>query len=281
MTVYGVSFERAGQIHPFTYEEPLVSGQLVVAESDFGLEIGEIVNELPETTETDKKIVRTTNEEDLENERNNREDVLEALELVKAKVLEHGLQMRMLRARYTLDRTKLIFFFAADGRVDFRALVKDLAMTFKTRIELRQIGVRDVAKMIGGIGMCGMQTCCSRFERDFKSITLKYAKVQQLMINPAKISGVCGRLLCCLAYENDAYLDMLKGVPETGDKIIYGETEYTITEVNIFSRTLRLVSKDGKISVIAFNDANSIKVKGEKNCDLKCLKETEMLESEE
>ncbi len=265
--IYGVSFEKLGPIYPFECDLNLNLNDKVVCESDFGIEIGNVVKTFKEQIETKKSIMRIATEEDLSNDLQNGKDAMTALEIARKKVEEHSLLMKMLRARYTLDRTKLIYFFSADGRVDFRIFVKDLASTFKTRIELRQIGVRDTAKIVGGIGMCGMQTCCSRFERDFKSITLKYAKTQQLLINPSKISGVCGRLLCCLAYENDAYLEALKNIPDTGDMARYDGKVYTVSEVNIFSKTIKM--RDSEYSELKLTFDEFINGKGEKICDLK------------
>lgn len=276
--IYGVSFEKLGQIYPFEYGENLNLHDKVVCESDFGIEIGTVVKIFKTQVETQKSILRRATHEDFANDIQNGKDVEVAIEIAKKKAEEHSLTMKILSARYTLDRAKLIYFFYADGRVDFRVLVKDLASTFKTRIELRQIGVRDTAKIIGGIGMCGMQTCCSRFERDFKSITLKYAKTQQLMINPSKISGVCGRLLCCLAYENDTYLEMLKDLPDTGDMARYEDKVYTVSEVNIFSKTIKM--RDNEYSELKLTFEEFKKGKGEKICDSKSLEETDMQEPE-
>ncbi len=265
--IYGVSFEKLGPIYPFESDLNLKLNDKVVCESDFGIEIGNVVKIFKEQVENKKQIIRVATEEDLANDLQNGKDATGALEIAKKKAEEHSLAMRMLSARYTLDRSKLIYFFYADGRIDFRMLVKDLAGTFKTRIELRQIGVRDTAKIVGGIGMCGMQTCCSRFERDFKSITLKYAKTQQLLINPSKISGVCGRLLCCLAYENDTYLEILKNIPDTGDMAKYGDKVYTVSEVNIFSKTIKM--RDSEYSELKLTFDEFINGKGEKICDSK------------
>ncbi len=277
--IYGISFENLGQIYPFQYDEEIKIGQKVVAESDFGIEIGSVVRVFEEkSTEIKKAIIRLANEDDLKAYNQNEEDAKSAFEISKDKVKEHSLPMRMLSARYTIDRSKLIFFFFADGRIDFRNLVKNLASIFKTRIELRQVGVRDAAKAIGGIGMCGMQTCCSRFERDFKSITLKYAKTQQLLINPSKISGICGRLLCCLAYENDSYLEILKGLPDTGDTAKYKEKTYMVSEVNIFSKMMKLQDGQGGQLSITFDEFLS--GKGEKICDSKSSAEIDFPELE-
>ncbi len=266
MGVYGVSFEKVGRIHKFSYKEELLRGEKIIAESEFGIEMGEVVKVFDNAEEVEKVIIKKATNEDIQRYEQNKKEAQTALGISKEKVLEHSLPMKMLRARYTLDRSKLIFFFSADGRVDFRALVKDLAMTFKTRIELRQIGIRDAAKLVGGIGMCGMQTCCSRFERDFKSITLKYAKVQQLMINPAKISGACGRLLCCLAYENDTYLEILKNIPDAGQRMRYKNVDYIVSEINIFHKIVKLQAVNGKSIILSFDEI--LKNKEDQECDL-------------
>ncbi len=255
MKLYGVAFDRVGKVHKFSSEDEYKRGEMVIAESEFGLELGEIVKVFEESDEeVEKAILRKATFEDMDTQTQNDKDAKIALEISKEKVVEHALPMKMLRAKYVLDRSKLVFFFSADGRVDFRALVKELATVFKTRIELRQVGIRDAAKMIGGIGLCGRQTCCSLFERDFKSITLKYAKAQQLMINPSKISGACGRLLCCLAFENDTYLEILKDMPDVGEKIEYKDEEYVVSELNIFHKTLKARSPEGKIIVLPFEE---------------------------
>ena len=271
LKIYGVAFDRVGKVHKFFYDgEPLKRGEMVIAPSEYGVELGEIVKveDVPEGEKPEKSIVRKATFEDMDVQTQNEKDAKVALNISKEKVVEHDLPMKMLRAKYVLDRSKLVFFFSADGRVDFRALVKELATVFKTRIELRQVGIRDAAKMIGGIGLCGMQTCCSRFERDFKSITLKYAKAQQLMINPSKISGACGRLLCCLAFENDTYLEILKDIPDVGEKIEYEDTQYIVSELNIFRRILKAKSPEGKIIVLPFDEVLKITKKaGEDESD--------------
>lgn len=276
--VYGISFEKLGQVYSFQNDTEFKINDKVVAESDFGPEIGVVSKIFKDKTEAPRAILRAATEEDLLNDLQNQKDALSALEIAKSKVEEHSLQMKMLRSKYTLDKTKLVYFFSADGRIDFRMLVKDLASTFKTRIELRQIGVRDTAKIIGGIGMCGMQTCCSRFERDFKSITLKYAKTQQLLINPSKISGVCGRLLCCLAYENNTYLEILSGIPDTGDVARYMNKVYTVSEVNVFSKTIKMISGDSGELELTFEDF--LNGRGEKVCDSKSTGETDLRDLE-
>jgi cell fate regulator YaaT (PSP1 superfamily) len=267
LNIYGVAFDRVGKVHKYFSEEEFKRGEMVIAESEFGLELGEIVKvfDSAEEEQPEKPILRKASFEEMDTQTQNEKDAKVALNISKEKVVEHDLPMKMLRAKYVLDRSKLVFFFSADGRVDFRALVKELATVFKTRIELRQVGIRDAAKMIGGIGLCGMQTCCSRFERDFKSITLKYAKAQQLMINPSKISGACGRLLCCLAFENDTYLEILKDVPDVGEKIEYENELYMVSELNIFHKTLKARNAEGKTVILPFEEVTKLTKKDDEN----------------
>ena len=161
--------------------------------------------------------------------------------------------MRLLEVRYMLDKSRLLFYFGADSRVDFRELVKELARNFKTRIELRQIGIRDEVKKVGNIGLCGQIACCCRFQREFESITLKHAKKQQLLINPAKISGRCGRLLCCLSYEQDMYEEELANIPDEGTIIEFDGKPCKVITVNIFYKELTIISDDGQTFKIDFD----------------------------
>ncbi|WP_022851309.1 PSP1 domain-containing protein [Limisalsivibrio acetivorans] len=206
----GVSFKPAGKIYDF-----LSAGvdaklrQHVVVETEKGEDIAQVV--LPprpvvaDNPKEMKRVIRLATEEDLENAKRNKEEEPKAFKSCKEFVVKHELEMKLLKAEYTLDRSKLTFFFTADGRVDFRALVRDLARVFRTRIEMRQVGVRDATKMLGGFGLCGKEFCCSTFLRKFDNISIKMAKDQNLILNPTKISGVCGRLMCCLLYEKESY----------------------------------------------------------------------------
>ena len=162
------------------------------------------------------------------------------MQLCQEKVDKHGLVMKLIDVEYTFDNSKIIFYFTADGRVDFRELVKDLAGVFKMRIELRQIGVRDEAKMMGGIGSCGRSLCCNSWLADFEPVSIKMAKVQNLSLNPAKISGICGRLMCCLKYENDIYMELRRGMPEPGEKIKTPDGLAKVVETNILENKIRV-----------------------------------------
>ncbi len=204
----------------------------VVVETARGVEFGECVIGIKEISEEDivaplKSVLRIATEEDINKHFNNKDKEKEAFEICLKKIQEHELTMKLIDVEYTFDNNKVIFYFTADGRVDFRELVKDLATIFKTRIELRQIGVRDEAKMLGGLGPCGRPMCCSTFLGDFASVSIKMAKEQNLSLNPTKISGICGRLMCCLNYEQSTYEDIRKRMPKVGSivKTIEGTGE--------------------------------------------------------
>jgi cell fate regulator YaaT (PSP1 superfamily) len=210
-TVAGIRFKKAGKIYYFDPDgNNLVPGGFAIVETSRGLEFGEVVVAPKEVTQEEvvqplKKVIRSAGEEDCQKILENRQKEEEAFDLALQKIQEHGLDMKLVDVEYTFDRSKVIFYFTADGRVDFRDLVKDLAAVFRTRIELRQIGVRDEAKMIGGLGPCGRVLCCHTFLGEFEPVSIRMAKDQNLSLNPTKISGVCGRLMCCLRYESDAY----------------------------------------------------------------------------
>lgn len=209
--VVGVRFKPAGKIYYFDSEHlELQTGDAVIVETIRGIEYGLIAIGKREISEEElvlplKKVIRKATAEDQANFTRNKEKEVEALSLCREKVKEHGLPMRLIDVEYTFDMGKIIFYFTAEGRVDFRELVKDLAAIFKTRIELRQIGVRDEAKMLGGIGSCGRILCCKNFLGEFEPVSIRMAKEQNLSLNPTKISGICGRLMCCLKYESDQY----------------------------------------------------------------------------
>lgn len=211
LTVAGIRFKKAGKIYYFDPDgNELVRGAFAIVETSRGLEYGEVVVSPKEVADEEviqplKKVIRTASEEDCQKILENRQKEEEAFDLALQKIHEHSLEMKLVDVEYTFDRSKVIFYFTADGRVDFRELVKDLATVFRTRIELRQIGVRDEAKMVGGLGPCGRILCCHTFLGEFAPVSIRMAKDQNLSLNPTKISGVCGRLMCCLRYESDAY----------------------------------------------------------------------------
>jgi len=212
-SVVGVRFRRAGKIYYFNPGETQPKpGDTVIVETVRGVEAADVVigsRLVPESSISQplRPVLRRASAQDLEHLEENREKEKEALRTCGAKVAEHKLEMRLVGADYTFDRGKLIFYFTSEGRVDFRQLVRDLSATFKTRIELRQIGVRDQAKMLGGLGSCGRQLCCCTFLAEFQPVSIKMAKKQDLSLNPAKISGLCGRLMCCLRYESEQYAE--------------------------------------------------------------------------
>ena len=223
--IIGVRFKNAGKTYSFdpTGIETKI-GDRVIVETARGMEVGKVVVANHEADEGEivaelKPIIRMATEEDLKQLAENEQKEKEAYEIAVKKILEHKLEMKLVGVEYTFDRSKIIFQFTADGRVDFRELVKSLAGIFKTRIELRQIGVRDEARQLGSIGICGRCLCCSTFLEDFSPVSIKMAKEQGLSLNPTKISGVCGRLMCCLQYEQNAYEDMLKKMPDKGSLV--------------------------------------------------------------
>lgn len=224
--VVGVRFKKAGKIYYFDPDTIEVAfNDFVVVETARGIEFGHVVIGPKEISEEDvvaplKKVIRIALDEDFDMHRENKRKAKEAIEICQAKVDEHDLKMKLVDVEYTFDNNKVIFYFTADGRVDFRDLVKDLAAIFKTRIELRQIGVRDEAKMVGGIGPCGKMVCCAQFLGEFAPVSIKMAKEQSLSLNPTKISGLCGRLMCCLKYEHETYEELLKKMPQTGAVVV-------------------------------------------------------------
>ena len=225
-TIIGVRFRQAGKIYYFNpgKNKDIKRGTHVIVETAKGVEYGTVV--LPPTEMPEEKLVaplknimRTATEEDEEFERRNREEEKEAFQICLEKIAKHGLEMKLISAEYTFDKNKLLFYFTADGRIDFRELVKDLASVFRTRIELRQIGVRDETKLRGGIGICGRALCCHTYMSEFAPVSIKMAKEQKLSLNPTKISGVCGRLMCCLKNEEEAYEELNSHLPNVGSRV--------------------------------------------------------------
>ncbi|WP_461370375.1 PSP1 domain-containing protein, partial [Candidatus Darwinibacter acetoxidans] len=229
VTIVGVRFKRAGKIYYFNPGDlKMAAGDGCIVETSRGVEFGEIViapREVPEeeVVQPLKQVLRSATAEDYERLELNKERAKEAFDIALGKIEEHGLPMKLLEAEYTLDDSKLIFSFTADGRVDFRELVKDLAAIFRTRIELRQVGVRDEAKMIGGLGPCGRDLCCATFLGDFAPVSIRMAKDQNLSLNPSKISGICGRLMCCLKYECETYRDYKQAFGEATPEVLPDE----------------------------------------------------------
>ena len=221
--VIGVRFRQAGKIYFFSPGKLHVKqGDKVIVETARGVEFGSVVSgpkEVPNETimQPLKSVIRIATEEDKRNEERNREKEKEAFKVCLEKMREHELDMKLINAEYTFDNNKVLFYFTADGRIDFRDLVKDLAAVFRTRIELRQIGVRDETKIRGGIGICGRPLCCHTYLSEFAPVSIKMAKEQNLSLNPTKISGVCGRLMCCLTNEEETYEELNSHLPAIGD----------------------------------------------------------------
>jgi len=250
--VAGVRFKTAGKVYYFDPADVEVKmGDNVIVETARGMEYGTVTMDVAEVSEKEivaplKKIVRIANEKDQKQHIENVKKKERAMALCQEKVDKHGLVMKLIDVEYTFDNSKIVFYFTADGRVDFRELVKDLAGVFKMRIELRQIGVRDEAKMLGGIGSCGRSLCCHSWLADFEPVSIKMAKVQNLSLNPAKISGICGRLMCCLKYENDIYMELRRGMPDVGEKIKTPDGLAKVIETNILENVIkaRLYTED-------------------------------------
>lgn len=247
-TVVGVRFRQVGRVYYFDPgEEKLARGQRVIVSTQKGTEIGTVIlpnTEMDEDKLKDnvKKIIRIATEKDEQTERENREKEKEAFDICKTKIERHGLEMKLIGAEYTFDRNKLLFFFTADGRVDFRELVKDLAGVFRTRIELRQIGVRDETKICGGIGICGRALCCSSYLTEFAPVSIKMAKEQSLSLNPTKISGVCGRLMCCLKNEEAAYEELNSHLPNVGDRVKTSDgLEGEVQSVSVLKQRVKVI----------------------------------------
>ncbi|RYL89810.1 stage 0 sporulation family protein [Sporolactobacillus sp. THM19-2] len=248
--IVGVRFKKAGKIYYFDPEQLAIpEGAQVVVETTRGVECGRVVIGRKTVDEEDvvlplKKVIRVATDSDRLQVQKNKEDAEAAMDICLQKIYNHHLEMKLVDAEYTFDRNKIIFYFTADGRVDFRELVKDLASVFKTRIELRQIGVRDEAKMLGGIGPCGRMLCCSTFLGDFEPVSIKMAKDQNLSLNPAKISGVCGRLMCCLKYENDQYESAKQALPDIGQSIRIHYGPGRVVGLNILERLVQIELKE-------------------------------------
>lgn len=257
-TVIGVRFKKAGKVYYFDpcdfWPKP---GQNVVVETARGIEFGEVVTAARSVSDEQlvsplKKVLRIATEEDEQRAAFNAKREEEAFVICQEKVLKHKLEMKLVSVEYTFDNSKIIFYFTANGRVDFRELVKDLAGVFKMRIELRQIGVRDEAKMLGGLGSCGRPICCGAFLGDFQPVSIKMAKEQNLSLNPSKISGQCGRLMCCLKYEQDTYEQTLKRVPRVGKDIVTPDGTGVIVEINAIRERVKVrirVSDDDTFEV--------------------------------
>lgn len=252
ITVVGVRFKKAGKIYYFDPDEfPIEKDDHVIVETARGIEFGAVVIGKRDVSEEEiiaplKKVLRIATPEDIEANRQNKERNCETFKVCEEKIRAHGLEMKLIDVEYTFDNNKVIFYFTADGRIDFRELVKDLASVFKTRIELRQIGVRDEAKMVNGIGPCGIGLCCANWLGDFAPVSIKMAKDQNLSLNPTKISGICGRLMCCLKYEHETYQYLRKNMPNRGDRIMTIDGPALVVDTNILLESVKVRHINGE-----------------------------------
>lgn len=244
--VAGIKFKTAGKVYYFDPDGLEVEqGTSVIVETSRGMEFGVSGTGIIQVEEKDlvqplKKIIRIATAEDVAQNKENIGKKAKALEQCQEKINKHSLEMKLIDVEYTFDNSKIIFYFTSDGRVDFRELVKDLAGVFKMRIELRQIGVRDEAKMMGGIGTCGKGLCCHTWLPEFEPVSIKMAKIQNLSLNPTKISGICGRLMCCLKYENEIYEELRKGMPDVGEKITTPEGPGIVIDTNLLENKIKV-----------------------------------------
>lgn len=250
VNIVGISFREGGKVYYFSPEGfQLSAGDKVIVETARGVELGNVKVANKRVSESElvsplKPIIRIATKDDLIRDEKNRKAEADALVICREKVAKHGLEMSLVGVEYTFDNSKLIFYFTCESRVDFRELVKDLASTFRTRIELRQIGIRDEAKMKGGLGVCGRKFCCSGFLSDFVQVSIKMAKEQNFSLNSAKVSGACGRLMCCLRYEHETYEAAMRIVPPVGSTVSTKEGEGVVVESKLLSEEVRVKLSD-------------------------------------
>ncbi len=269
--VIGVRFRYAGKVYYFDpVDIQLNQGEKVIVETARGVECGEVVSTAKQINDDEviaplKKVMRKATEEDLIQLEENRKRSEEAFSICLEKIQKHDLEMKLIDVEYTFDNNKIMFYFTADGRVDFRELVKDLASVFRTRIELRQIGVRDEAKMMGGLGVCGRGLCCSTHLTEFHPVSIKMAKEQSLSLNPTKISGNCGRLMCCLKYEQEAYEDLLKRIPKVGALVQTPVGPGTVIYVSLLEEKVK----------VKLDNINDPDLKEYRASDIKLIKDAE------
>ena len=287
--VVGIRFQRAGKIYyfdPLDYD--LETAMHVIVETARGVEMGTVLIP-PKEVEDDKVIqplkpvIRVATDEDEKVMERNKEKEAEAYVICKEKIAKHGLEMKLVAAAYTFDNNKLLFYFTADGRIDFRELVKDLASVFRTRIELRQIGVRDETKMLGGIGICGRELCCKSYLTDFVPVSIKMAKEQNLSLNPTKISGVCGRLMCCLKNEQDTYEYLNSRLPSVGDYVTTpGGMKGEVQSINVLRQLVKVIVDNGEEKELIEYPVDDLQFTPKRRKDVKVteeeLKELEGLE---
>lgn len=285
--IIGVKFKGAGKVYYFDPDESILNaGDYVVVETSRGIECGTVTFGNREISDDGlnrppKKIIRPATAEDIARLEENRKKEEKAYSICLKKIIEHNLKMKLVTVEYTFDNNKILFYFTADGRVDFRELVKDLAGIFRTRIELRQIGVRDESKMLGGLGICGREFCCKGFLSDFQPVSIKMAKEQGMSLNPVKISGTCGRLMCCLKYEQEAYSDLLKKTPKIGAYVSTPDGKGTVVDQNLIKGVLNVQlqknpdspPKSYKVDEIKLIKDGQIKINKNEQEELKDLEE--------
>lgn len=283
--IIGIKFKNGGKVYFFNPRGiEFVQGEKAIVETARGVEIGDVCLENRLVKEEEivsplKDVIRKATAEDEQTEKENEKKEAEAMVICQELIKKHELDMHLIDCQYTFDRNKLLFYFTADGRVDFRELVKSLAAAFKTRIELRQIGVRDEAKIIGGLGICGRPFCCSSFLGDFEPVSIKMAKEQNLSLNPGKISGTCGRLMCCLKYEQETYEHLLSKTPKVDAIVKTADGKGVVVENNILTGTIKVkldkatdgVAKQYNIDDVAIIKDSVIKVSKEELAQLKDL----------
>ena len=265
-SIVGVRFRKPGKIYFFDPGNLEINKQdKVIVETSIGQEIGEVVinkREVPEKSlvEPLKKVIRVATLKDLKHQEDNNKKEKEAFKICEEKIKKHKLDMNLTEVEYKFDNSKILFYFTADGRIDFRELVKDLAAIFKTRIELRQIGVRDEVKRIGGNGICGRELCCCSFLGNFETVSIKMAKEQNMSLNPTKISGNCGRLMCCLKYEQNVYEEKLKRLPKIGAIVRTEDGEGTVDSIETLKEIIRVKFKDGEDTFYKKYPASEVKI---------------------
>lgn len=266
VSIIGVRFKKVGKVYHF---EPagldVKKGDFVIVETSRGVEMGEVAVEVHDVEEeTIKKplrsVIRIATDEDLEIIKENKVKEAEAFEVCCEKIKKHNLEMKLVEVEYTFDRTKILFYFTADGRVDFRELVKELATIYRTRIELRQIGARDESKTLGSIGICGRELCCAKFLGEFEPVSIKMAKEQGLSLNPTKISGTCGRLMCCLKYEQETYEELLKVTPRAGAIVDTPDGRGIIEYVSLLKGIVKVKIDDEREKIYKEYSVDQVKV---------------------
>lgn len=264
--IIGVRFRKAGKIYFFDPDgKQLTRGDHVIVETAMGMEYSEVAianRQLPQEKIVAplKKIIRIANKQDAKQNEENKKQEKEAFKICEKKIKEHGLDMKLMDVEFKFDKSKILFFFTADGRIDFRNLVKDLAAVYRTRIELRQIGVRDEVKRLGGNGVCGRELCCCSFLGNFETVSIKMAKEQNVSLNPSKISGNCGRLMCCLQYEQAAYEDKLKKLPKIGAIVKTQDGKGEVCGLETLKEIVKVKFKDGDETFFKKYNAKDIKI---------------------